>query len=231
MATTSLSRTPSNRLSNMHPASPQEHVNEASSAPDDARRVLMSACVDGELSPGDMGLVLQSYTEHGDVRADWHTFNLIGEVLRGTPGPALPTRSAQDFVAALGRRLDQEVVLPPPVAVTVDTPLRAAANDSRFLWKAAAGFASVVAVLVVSWSMMSRVNAPVDVGSQIAQQTEDRMGASPSTVVVQTQQGQVLRDVRLEELLAEHRQFGGMSALQTPAGFLRNATYDASPGR
>jgi sigma-E factor negative regulatory protein RseA len=50
-------------------------------------------------------------------------------------------------------------------------------------------------------------------------------------VVVQTAQGQVLRDVRLEELLAEHRQYGGMSALQMPAGFLRNATYDAAPQR
>jgi sigma-E factor negative regulatory protein RseA len=50
-------------------------------------------------------------------------------------------------------------------------------------------------------------------------------------VVVQTTQGQVLRDPRLEQLLAEHRQFGGMSALQAPAGFLRNATYDSSPQR
>lgn len=50
-------------------------------------------------------------------------------------------------------------------------------------------------------------------------------------VLVQTGQGQVLRDARLEELLAEHRQYGGMSALQMPAGFLRNATCDAAPQR
>jgi sigma-E factor negative regulatory protein RseA len=60
------------------------------------------------------------------------------------------------------------------------------------------------------------------------------MSESASTiqpVVVQTAQGQVLRDARLEQLLSEHRQFGGMSALQAPAGFLRNATYDAAPQR
>jgi sigma-E factor negative regulatory protein RseA len=207
-------------------------MNGASSAPDNARRVLMSACVDGELSPDEMRLVLQSYTENGDVRVDWQTYNLIGEVLRGTSGPALPARCSQDFVAALDRRLEQEVALPSPVEVTVHTPLRAAAaNDSTFFWKAAAGFASVVAVLAVSWNMMSPVNAPVTLGPQLAQQTEGGVGALPATVVVQTPQGQVLRDVRLEELLAEHRQFGGMSALQMPAGFLRNATYDAAPAR
>jgi sigma-E factor negative regulatory protein RseA len=38
----------------------------------------------------------------------------------------------------------------------------------------------------------------------------------------------VIRDAQLEALLAEHRQHGGMSALQTPTGFIRNATYDAA---
>jgi sigma-E factor negative regulatory protein RseA len=47
-------------------------------------------------------------------------------------------------------------------------------------------------------------------------------------VAVSTGQGVVIRDARLEELLAEHRQHGGMSALQMPTGFIRGATYDAS---
>lgn len=37
----------------------------------------------------------------------------------------------------------------------------------------------------------------------------------------------MIRDKRLDELLAAHKQFGGTSALQMPAGFLRNATFDA----
>jgi len=36
----------------------------------------------------------------------------------------------------------------------------------------------------------------------------------------------MLRDPQLEELMAAHRQYGGVSALQMPAGFLRNATYE-----
>ena len=39
-------------------------------------------------------------------------------------------------------------------------------------------------------------------------------------------QGPVVRDARLEELLAAHKQFGATSALQEPSGFLRNATFD-----
>ena len=36
---------------------------------------------------------------------------------------------------------------------------------------------------------------------------------------------------QLEQLLAEHRQYGGMSALQMPAGFLRDATHQADTQR
>jgi sigma-E factor negative regulatory protein RseA len=50
-------------------------------------------------------------------------------------------------------------------------------------------------------------------------------------VAVSTGQGILIRDARLEQMLAEHRQYGGMSALQMPAGFLRNATYDTAPQR
>jgi sigma-E factor negative regulatory protein RseA len=55
--------------------------------------------------------------------------------------------------------------------------------------------------------------------------------SSPSTVLVNTDRGTLIRDARLEQLLAEHRQFGGMSALQMPAGFLRDATHDVDPKR
>jgi sigma-E factor negative regulatory protein RseA len=37
----------------------------------------------------------------------------------------------------------------------------------------------------------------------------------------------MVRDARLEELLAAHKEFGGASALQMPSGFLRNATFEA----
>ena len=36
----------------------------------------------------------------------------------------------------------------------------------------------------------------------------------------------MIRDPRLDQLLAAHRQLGGGTALQAPSGFLRNATFE-----
>jgi sigma-E factor negative regulatory protein RseA len=38
----------------------------------------------------------------------------------------------------------------------------------------------------------------------------------------------MIRDPRLDELLAAHKQAGGATALQMPSGFLRNATFDGA---
>ena len=94
-----------------------------------------------------------------------------------------------------------------------------------------AGLASLAAVVAVSWTLIENVSSPVGGGPQLALVSSPATTSPTGAVVVQTAQGQVLRDARLEELLAEHRQYGGMSALQMPAGFLRNATYDAAPQR
>jgi len=39
----------------------------------------------------------------------------------------------------------------------------------------------------------------------------------------------ILRDPRLDELLAAHRQFGSKASLQMPADFLRNASFASTP--
>ena len=56
--------------------------------------------------------------------------------------------------------------------------------------------------------------------------------AAPGVAVADADTGSqvMIRDPRLDELLAAHKQFGSTSALQMPAGFLRNATFE-SPGR
>jgi sigma-E factor negative regulatory protein RseA len=45
-------------------------------------------------------------------------------------------------------------------------------------------------------------------------------------VIAGSERGAMIRDPRLDEFLAAHRQLGGASALQMPAGFLRNATFE-----
>ena len=63
------------------------------------------------------------------------------------------------------------------------------------------------------------------------QQPQLAKAAVESATARAEQPGIMIRDRRLDEMLAAHRQFGGgASALQTTAGFLRNATFE-SPGR
>lgn len=86
-------------------------------------------------------------------------------------------------------------------------------------WKLVAGLASLATVMVVGWHLTSN-DGTADGASQLAQVAVPvqpaAAGATPA----------MIRDPRLDQLLAAHQQFGGTSALQMPAGFVRNATFE-----
>ncbi len=205
----------------------------------------LSALVDGELDAQALDALLQSLAEDEGVRTTCMGYQVIGEVLRGgAPQPS--TLPPHAFVAGVRSRLQAERVssVSPSVSVSIDLPVRApAANDAVFRWKMVAGVASLAAVMAVSWSViggapassggaaagpqMALLQSPAGVSLANVVQPADQ----PTALVVNTAQGPVLRDARLEQLLAEHRQYGGMSALQMPAGFLRDATHTADPQR
>lgn len=201
---------------------------------DGLRRMSVSALVDGELSPAELDALLQDETGPTDWDADWRAFHLIGDVLRGSE-PVVASRLSSDFAATVTRRLQGETALRSVTTETVAHLRGAPANDAVFRWKLVAGLASLAAVAAVGWSLSGTLAPSSSTGPQLAAASQlpaqGLAPEAPQAVVVQTPQGQVLRDARLEQLLAEHRQFGGMSALQMPAGFLRNATYDAAPQR
>lgn len=198
--------------------------------PTTQNRELISALADGQLAGEEFAAALVVCEADEEAMDSWTAYHLIGDVLR-SPGLA-PQASDAAFVLRLRSRLAQEPAPDvQPAATLVDTGARAlpavirlgAANDSRFRWKLVAGFASLVAVLAVAWNAGSGLLAP-SAAPQLA-----RVEA-PQQVLVMSQQGPVVRDARLQELLAEHKQFGGTSALQMPSGFLRNATFEASQG-
>ena len=90
-----------------------------------------------------------------------------------------------------------------------------------------AGVASLFALATLVWQVT--VAPASGTGPQLAQLTPPVVTTNPAPAVFQavvTERGVMLRDPQIEELMAAHRQHGGMSALQMPAGFLRNATYD-----
>ena len=196
---------------------------------------LLSALVDGELAGAEFAVALEHCQRDGDTAfASWNSYHLIGEVLRSSAS-GLRAADAQ-FLARFNQRLESQAHYQNAKAYSADIkPLaqkiqaarmsgpdrRTASNDGSFRWKLVAGFASLAAVASVAWNM-SGISSPA-ITPQLAQ-----VQVPLQQVLVASPQGPVLRDVRLEELLAAHRQLGGKYALHEPSGFLRNATFEAS---
>lgn len=210
---------------------------------------VLSTLVDGEVDGAMLDGLLVADEGGADVLASWHAYQVIGDVLRGNR-VVVPAQAPGDFLAGIRGRLQSESVpsvqpvsgekvpAQSPPASLVRVP---AANDAVFRWKLVAGAASLAAVMAVSWTVLSGApsgaggvagpqlaSAPAPTQAVVPATVEVAVVPPSSAVVVNTGQGPLIRDARLEELLAEHRQNGGMSALQMPTGFIRNATYDAA---
>ena len=194
---------------------------------------LLSALVDGELAERDMEQTLALCDHEG--HACWQTYQLIGDVLRE---PALARRCDSDKLLdgvrqamqqdQRHRALQQEQSAP----VAADK-MPAASNDSLFRWKMVAGLASMAAVAAIGWNSFNQWDAASGSGAQLASaalpaSTAGVAVSAPATSALQAATGPqvMMRDPRLDELLAAHQQYGRANALQMPAGFLRNATFD-----
>lgn len=191
---------------------------------------MISALADGQLRGEALERVIQAVATNAQARNAWHTYHLIGDVLRSGN---LPTGTAPaTFLAGFQVRLEHEQAggrLEPaaesvPGALPMQEPqlVRSsaeAANDGSFRWKLVAGLASVAAVAAIGWTA---------VGDVMRTQQPQLASVAPGAAVASVERPAVMiRDPRLDELLAAHRQLGGgASALQTPAGFLRNATFE-----
>lgn len=229
---------------------PQVSQNPASTHVDPEESELVRACsalMDEPISDQEWDALWESSLRRSSTLEDWNAYQIVGDALRGN-APLVAVTPPSAFLANFQARMDLEssAVLGTPVGDTqgvLASPSLAdgrrvpAANDAIFRWKMLAMVASVSAVMAVSWGVLGTVGgdgalqtapelaqvAPTAHSSVVAVAEPDSVNSS---IVVNTGQGPLLRDARLEALLAEHRQYGGLSALQKPAGFLRNATYD-----
>lgn len=187
----------------------------------------LSALADGELDNQELLLLLEACKTDQSAAESWGSYQLISEALRA--GPLAGRGPSYDFVQRLNRRIENEHLLTatataaspvlPKLHVAHGVP---AANDSIFRWKLVAGFASLTAVAAIAWSSFAMISSPS--GAQLAQALVVNTPA-PQVLVVASPQGPMVRDARLEELLAAHRQLGGASVLQAPSGFL-NAAFE-----
>lgn len=202
------------------------------------KREQLSALADGQLHGDELAQAL-AYAEQSDGQATWQLYHLVGDVLRSSD-LAKPARP--DFMVRLRDELAKEraVVTPAsPAQVAVVAPaMENAANAAVFRWKMVAGFASLAAVAAIGWTSLASLQSggtPGASGAQLVlapEQASSPAGGAPAVAVADAEGGSqvMIRDPRLDELLAAHKQFGSTSALQMPAGFLRNATFE-SPGR
>lgn len=206
----------------------------------------LSALVDGELPAAEWAQLWEG--AEADHAQTFARYEWIGQVLR--QGETAPPPVDSQRVAAIMARVRQDAasaapapVLQPASVAPVGVAPVVAANDEVFRWKLLAGFAALAAAVSVVWNVsqlapgagapqlaQAPVVAPATQPSSAAPTALAQADTGNAAVLAQAAPGPMLRDPRLEELLAAHRQAGGMSALQMPAGFLRNATFELPGG-
>ena len=190
------------------------------------KRELVSALADGQLAGDAFARGVEMAATDSAAREAWYSYHLIGDVLRS--GELARSAPADRFLERLQESLRKESVAlgeaqAAPIAAIATA--REAANDGSFRWKLVAGAASFAAVSTIAWSLMgSGSPGAVQGGAQLA-----AASAAGATVLTKSERGVMIRDPRLDEFMAAHRQLGG-AALVAPAGYLRNATFD-TPGR
>lgn len=189
---------------------------------------MISALADGQLRGEALESVIRTVATDAQARNAWHTYHLIGDVLRS--GNLATGTAPATFLAGFQVRLEREQAIDQVVAAPADLsrpvgaaqvvqPSAEAANDGSFRWKLVAGVASLAAVTAIGWTAIGDIARPSQ--PQLASTAARPAVASAERPAV------MIRDPRLDEMLAAHRQLGGgASALQTPAGFLRNATFE-----
>ncbi len=180
----------------------------------------LSALADNALSAEQARAAVQACAQDTRLMQTWASYHTIGDVLRAN------ARDQRSAVTPLAGAIALEPVMSAPTAMPT------AANDSVFRWKLVAGFAAVAAVSSILWAT---VGSPgISGGAQLAQNAAGSAAPTAVASVVSTASDAaanpqvMIRDPRLDELLAAHKQFGGASALQQPAGFLRNATFQST---
>lgn len=204
---------------------------------------LVSALADGQLRGAEFDRTVQWLGQTEDARLTWHAYHVVGDVLRS--GEAMVNAHDADFVRRLKLCLQQEAPLTPSINTTdsiakntiltgfngISQSEHRAANDTSFRWKLLAGVASLAAVSVISWQGLGGWGDQrgADQLAQVPVQTVKPEVAPQQTPAMPAGGSQrMIRDPQLDALLAAHRQFGGTSALQMPAGFLRNATFEGA---
>ena len=169
----------------------------------------LSAAADGDADA--LGRALRALRE-GDaagsrVRADWHAYHLIGDVLR-TPDLATAPGHDAAFMAGLRARLVAEPVVLAPAASRAAAP-----RGAR--WRVpAAAVASVAGVVVVAGLLVMSRGGGVAPGAAVPMAAVPQAAPRVELASTPVLRDGVLRDARIEEFMRVHQgAAGGLSLL------------------
>jgi sigma-E factor negative regulatory protein RseA len=207
-------------------------------AVDANRRQTLSALMDGDVDAAAIARACDEWRADPLLRADWHAYHLIGDVLRSADLASVPARD-ETFLAALRVRLAAEPVVLAPSSVR-------AAVVRRRRWRAplavAAGFCAVAGVLVATRtavpggdategvSLAQRAAAPAAAVAVVAnrQPPPALVAPAPAQPAPVEASARLIRDAELDRYLDAHRQYGSGSLLFSPGAVARSANRPAS---
>jgi sigma-E factor negative regulatory protein RseA len=177
----------------------------------------LSALHDGQLDAAQAAALVRASLADDHLMQQWRSMSAISHVMRH--------ESSQPAWQAM-----QSV--PIQTAQHAGSPAaQVAANDSR--WKMVAGFAALAAVGSLIWGLLGAGGSGSPAGAVLA--SNQPAPTQPAAILVSASTGQattqiagqeamMIRNPRLDEFLAAHKQFGSVSALQQPAGSLRSVS-------
>jgi sigma-E factor negative regulatory protein RseA len=214
---------------NLHPGNEDDRLQ---------RRHALSALMDGDGI--DAELACRAWRDDAGLRADWHAYHVIGEVMRSDDVHCVPGHDAQ-FLARLRERLAAQ-----PVPLAPAATRRRVATGRNWLTPitVAAGFVAVAGVLVVMRVaaptgparegpalLADSIAVPPKVGVQAMVAGPAAVAAGPSAPGSLVVDGALIRSAELDRYLAAHKQYSDTSALAMPGGGMVRNTATAAPGR
>lgn len=204
--------------------------------PTDPVRAALSALMDGDEAAADQAC--RAWRGDAAARDDWHTYHLIGDLLRSDEHRCEPARDAL-FVASLRERLAQEPAVLAPSSVAGASHARARRLRAWMVpAAAAAGFVAVAGALVVMrvGNQDGAGSERVALGPGVPASSVARVSGAPGSPQAPSAQpalsdnATLIRSSELDRYLAAHRQYANSSTLAAPGGAVRSVSV-AEPGR
>lgn len=206
----------------------------------------VSAFADDELSDSQIELALAALRDPA-ARADWDLYHQIGDVLRSDD---MAFSLSQGFSARMAARLEAEPVILAPVPAPQSLPQHGSAVAAggfaligRFKRLAMPGVAAAAVATAVFVTAPQLLVAQKEDGAAVVMIAPNpspvtTVAVAPAVieapaearmVTLEQQQGEVLRDPRIDEYLMAHQRFS--PSVYSSAQYARSATFASDTGK